>query len=203
MSAVLRQTHASPVIGPQCRARWCWEGEAFTGYGAWVPKEVLAADDQLVGEGLPLPADDEVLDDLTPILSASVLPPGAVLAEPPPKIDKAKLAAIRERLVASAAAADANALPAPAGLPAALEADPAGAIELAVARRQVNERDEQIAAAANENEELRRRMAALEARLAAPPANPVTPDVTTPGTPADPLSEATGSAGAKKAGNSK
>lgn len=197
-AVVLKQTHASPIFGPQCRARWCWEGEAFTGYGAWVPKEVLAADDQLTLEGLPLPDDAEVLDDLTPILSPSVLPPGHSLAEPPPKVDKAKLQAIRERLIASAAASTQNAAEAPA--PAAEPLDPGSAIELAVARRHVNERDETITAQNAEIEALRAKLAAAEAKAApAAPEDPGKPGSDNGNTVVDPIAAATGG-GQKKPG---
>lgn len=196
MSAVLRQTHASPIHG-ECRAGWCWEGEAFTRYGAWVPKEVIAQDEALRLEGLTPPSDEEVLDDLSPILSPAVLPPGSVLSEPPPKVDKAKLQAIRARLIANAQAATAEAASAPvAAAPGDEVGDPANAIELAVARRESAEKDERLNAAAAENDALKRRLDALEAALAKS-GTPGSETVTPPVTPADPMAEVTGG-GARK-----
>jgi hypothetical protein len=92
----LKQSHASPIHGP-CRGRWSWGGETYTSYGAHVPKEVIADDDQLTVDGYSLPPDDEVLPDLTAVLDPAVLPPGAVLTEPPVFRDKAKIAAIKAK----------------------------------------------------------------------------------------------------------
>jgi hypothetical protein len=178
------QTHASPIHGP-CRGRWSWDGETFTAAGVWVPPEVIRADDELHAEGLPLPPDEEVLDDMTPILDPAVLPAGSHLSAPEPKIDRAKLDTIKARMRASVAAAQA---------PAAGLGDPADAIELAVARREAAEKDERIAAAAAENAALMDRLRTLEAKVA----QSGTPDQTAPVTPAvapaDPLDVTGGTA---------
>lgn len=184
-TAIAYPTTASPIHG-QCRARWCFEGEAFTSYGAWVPKEVMRADEEMMSEGLGMAPDEEVLADMTPVLPESALPVGSQLGQPPPKVDREKIEAMKARMRERTAADAVAPASAEAAAPiAAVESS----IEMAALRRENAEKDEKLSALSQQVEFLmaeRKKAAekaAAEAGETAPP-------------PADPL-DVTGTAGAK------
>lgn len=70
---------AIAVIGTG-RARWQYRGEVYTASGVRIPRDVFRDDDSLITEGIPLPHDADVLEDMTVTLPVEALPVGATLS---------------------------------------------------------------------------------------------------------------------------
>jgi hypothetical protein len=183
MSDTNQQTHASRIYGT-CRGVWSWGGESYTAAGILVPRDVIQQDDDLTNDGYALPPDEDVLDDLTPTLDPAVLPPNTVLAPPPIRRDKSRIAALK-------AAQDAA-----RGEPAETEADPGlSDIERKQHERELADRDEIINANGRMIEELKARLDRMEAAGKSQPA-PVKAAAKTvsPAETKDPIADATAGA---------